>query len=333
VRVYGQDLDVVKREAQKVRDLVADIDGVVDPQVENQTDQPTLRVEVDLDKARRYGIKPGDVRRAEASLLQGIQVGSIFQDQKVFSVIVQGVPEIRRNVQDVRNLLIDRPDGGTVRLGDVADVTVEPTPAVIQRDAVSRRVDVEAGVDGAQPGRREGRHREPPAGPCGSRSSTTPRSSRRRPSKEIGSATMIGFASPPSSRRSAARRPRSQLGPWRAGRAGQPAGRDRGRRVWWRSVDGADLTLGRHRRLPVRSFGLAARNAVLMVGGLQARPARRGRADRARRQRGARARFHRSVGRHGGRAGLPGGAVRGDGLAGRPGDPAPDGPGRARAAW
>jgi Cu/Ag efflux pump CusA len=109
VRVFGQDLDVVKREARRCATWWPSVDGVVDPQVDDPTDQPTLRVEVDLDKARRYGIKPGDVRRAEASLLQGIQVGSVFQDQKVFSVIVMGVPEIRRNVQDVRNLLIDRP--------------------------------------------------------------------------------------------------------------------------------------------------------------------------------------------------------------------------------
>ena len=57
------------------------------------------------------------MRRAEAVLLQGIQVGSVFEEQKVFDVIVQGVPETRRSVANVRNLLIDRPDGGHVRLG------------------------------------------------------------------------------------------------------------------------------------------------------------------------------------------------------------------------
>jgi Cu/Ag efflux pump CusA len=103
---------------------------------------------VDLAKARSHRIKPGDVRRAEAALLQGIQVGSVFQQQKVFDVVVKGVPRTRRTVSDVRDLLIDRPGGGYVRLGEVADVRITPAPVAIQRDAVSRRVDVEAGVDG-----------------------------------------------------------------------------------------------------------------------------------------------------------------------------------------
>ena len=128
--------------------MLTGIDGVVDPRVELPAEQQTMEIEVDLAKARRYGIKPGDVRRAEATLLQGLQVGSIFQGQKVFDVIVQGEPGAYRNMASVRDLLIDRPGGGHVRIGDVADVRVGNTPAVIQRDGVSRRVDIEAGVSG-----------------------------------------------------------------------------------------------------------------------------------------------------------------------------------------
>jgi CzcA family heavy metal efflux pump len=147
-RVYGQNPDILRREANKVRQAMSEIDGVKNPQIELPRTQPTLEIEVDLDRAQRFGIKPGDVRRAEATLLQGLQVGSVFQQQKVFDVIVQGVAETRRSVEDVRNLLLDRPGGGHVRLGQVADVRVRPTPAVIERDAVSRRVDVEADVSG-----------------------------------------------------------------------------------------------------------------------------------------------------------------------------------------
>ena len=106
------------------------VDGVVDPRIVRAPLQPTLEIEVDLAKARRR-VKPGDVRRAEATLLQGIQVGSVFQKQKVFDVMVQGAPCIRRDVDAVRNLLIDRPGGGHVRLGQVADVRIAETPEVI----------------------------------------------------------------------------------------------------------------------------------------------------------------------------------------------------------
>ena len=148
VRLYGQNLAVLEREAAKVRGIVSRVDGVVAPRIERTPVQPTVEIETDLARAQRFGIKPGDVRRAEAALLQGIQVGSVFQQQKVFEVIVQGVPETRASVSSVRNLLVDRPGGGQVRLGQVADVRIVRTPIVIDRDAVSRRLDVEADVSG-----------------------------------------------------------------------------------------------------------------------------------------------------------------------------------------
>ena len=148
VRVFGQDSEILQQQAERVRDVIANVPGVTDPRVDLPMRQPTIEIEVDLDKAQSFGVSPGLVRRAGATLLQGIQVGSVFQEQKVFDVIVQGAPNTRENVDDVRNLLIDLPDGGHVRLGQVADVRIAETPAVIQRDAVSRRIDVEAGVSG-----------------------------------------------------------------------------------------------------------------------------------------------------------------------------------------
>jgi Cu/Ag efflux pump CusA len=148
VRLYGQNPDVLREQADRVQSLLAGVEGVVEPRVITTTSEPTVEIEVDLAKAQAAGVTPGDVRRAEATLLQGIQVGSVFEEQKVFDVIVQGVPGTRSSVENVRNLLIDRPEGGQVRLGEVADVRVVDRPSVIQRDAVSRRVDVVAGVDG-----------------------------------------------------------------------------------------------------------------------------------------------------------------------------------------
>ncbi len=144
VRLYGQNQEILHEQANRVQSVLAGIDGIVNPRVITTSTEPTVEIEVNLAKAQAAGISPGDVRRAEATLLQGIQVGSVFEEQKVFDVIVQGVPATRSSVQNVRNLLIDLPRGGQVRLGQVADVRVVDRPAVIQRDAVSRRVDVVA---------------------------------------------------------------------------------------------------------------------------------------------------------------------------------------------
>ncbi len=105
--------------------------------------EPTIEIEVDLDKARQYNIKPGDVRRTAATLLAGIEVGSIFEGQKIFDVVVWGVPDVRSSIESVKNLLVDIPASNrTVRIGDVADVREVPNPAVIKREKISRYLDV-----------------------------------------------------------------------------------------------------------------------------------------------------------------------------------------------
>jgi len=132
--------------------MLSQVDGVVDPRVETVATQPTVAIKVSLESGLRYGVKPGDVRRKVATLLSGIQVGSVFDQEKVFDVVVRAEPSARRSLSDVRRLLIDVPGGGHVRLGNVADVRIRPTPAVIQREASQRRIDVSANVSGRSVG-------------------------------------------------------------------------------------------------------------------------------------------------------------------------------------
>jgi CzcA family heavy metal efflux pump len=148
VRVFGKELNILRDKAQEVRQMLSGIRGVVAPRVDLPPDEPTVEIEVNLAAAQRYGIKPGDVRRVTATLLSGLQAGSLFEDQKVFDVVVWGTPALRTSVDSVRQLLLDTPDGGHVRLQDVADVRINPNPTVIRHDDVSRRVDIAADVRG-----------------------------------------------------------------------------------------------------------------------------------------------------------------------------------------
>ncbi|HEV8164730.1 MAG TPA: efflux RND transporter permease subunit, partial [Actinomycetota bacterium] len=109
-------------------------------------------VEVDLAKAKRYGLKPGDVRRAASTLVAGEEVADVFRDGKAYDVQVWSTPQTRSSVSDIRNLPIDTPNGGLVRLGDVASVRVKPTPNVVERANNSRRIDVGANVRGGDLG-------------------------------------------------------------------------------------------------------------------------------------------------------------------------------------
>ena len=131
VRVYGQDLAIASPRGEQGAAASCRRSTASSTRVwSSRSTQPTVEIEVDLDRARRFGIKPGDVRRAEATLIQGIHVGSVFEEQKVFDVVVEGVPATRRSVASVRNLLLDTPGGGHVRLGERRRRAGERPPVV-----------------------------------------------------------------------------------------------------------------------------------------------------------------------------------------------------------
>jgi Cu/Ag efflux pump CusA len=147
VRVYGHELEVMREKALEVSQALVGINGVVDVRADRPTEEPQVEIEVDLAAAEAHGIKPGDVRRQATTLLSGLQVGNLFEEQKVFDVVVWGVPEIRNSLTQIQELLIDTPSG-QVQLGEVAEVRIAPAPIIIKRDAVSRFIDVGANVRG-----------------------------------------------------------------------------------------------------------------------------------------------------------------------------------------
>jgi CzcA family heavy metal efflux pump len=142
VRLYGEDHETLRAEAAKLQKAISGVNGVASPRVILPAEEPSLEIEVDLATAQKYGIRPGDVRRAAAILVSGIHVGSIFEEQKIFDVVVWSEPELRRSVSDIENLLIDIPGGQQVPLGELADVRMVSSPTVIRREAVSPYLDI-----------------------------------------------------------------------------------------------------------------------------------------------------------------------------------------------
>ena len=148
VRIYGPELQTLRAKAEEVRQAMSGIEGIVDLHTELQVDIPHIQVKPDLAKIQFYGLKPGDIRRAAATLVAGNEVSDIHRDNKVYDVWVWSAPRIRNSVNAIRELLIDTPGGGHVRLEEVADVRILPTPNVVQRENQSRRISVEANVRG-----------------------------------------------------------------------------------------------------------------------------------------------------------------------------------------
>jgi Cu/Ag efflux pump CusA len=154
VRIYGNDNSVLNAKAQEVLGIISGVPGVDQPHVVSAQVAPAVEIEVSVAKAAKWGLKPGDVRRSAATLVAATIAGSLFENQKVYEVVVWGVPGVRQNLDTIRDLRIDAPVGGAgngptqVRLADVADVRLVPKAEVILHDQVSRAIDVVANVRG-----------------------------------------------------------------------------------------------------------------------------------------------------------------------------------------
>jgi Cu/Ag efflux pump CusA len=148
IRIYGQDLDVLREKAAEVEERLAEIPGLTDLHVEFLLDIPQVEVKVDLAKAQRYGLKPGDVRRAAAYMIAGEEAGDIHTTNRTYDVNVWSPPSRRDSLTDIYELPIDTPLGGQVRLADVAQVRIVPVPNAINRENLARRINVEAEVEG-----------------------------------------------------------------------------------------------------------------------------------------------------------------------------------------
>ena len=149
VRIFGSDLDVLREKAEEVRKVMAGVPGINDLKKELIVEIPHVQVTVDLERALPYGLKPGDVRRASATLMGGEEVGDIFVGGRTYDVQIWTTPEFRHSVSSIEDMLLDTPTGKRVRLKEVADIRVLPTPNVIKREESSRRIDVQANVKGA----------------------------------------------------------------------------------------------------------------------------------------------------------------------------------------
>ncbi|WP_207892264.1 efflux RND transporter permease subunit [Streptacidiphilus pinicola] len=146
VRVYGQDLAQMRSTAQSVLGQVSSVPGVVDPHMDLSVDTPQINVEVDLAKAAKYGLKPGDVRRQAATLVAGQEMGNVFENNQVYGVYVWSIPSVRENAGAIAALPLDTPSGGHIKLSDVASVKLGPDPYLITREDNSRYIDVGANV-------------------------------------------------------------------------------------------------------------------------------------------------------------------------------------------
>jgi len=148
VRVYGPDLEQLRKTAVEIESIIKPIEGVTTLKVEPQLLVPPIAIDLKPEAASQFGLTPGMLMNSVTTLVNGMQVGEMYRDQAIFPVVVVGEKKLRAGLATLGNLMIDTPSGAQVPLSSVASLTIVPAPNVIARESASRKLDVTYNVDG-----------------------------------------------------------------------------------------------------------------------------------------------------------------------------------------
>ncbi|QEG35872.1 efflux RND transporter permease subunit [Bythopirellula goksoeyrii] len=148
IKLFGDDLDELRRQAQGMQAAIADIEGIRDLQVEQQVIIPQLRIEADGQKLKAFGLRRSDVNEFVETAMQGEVVSQVLDGQRTFDLMVRMGEEFREDLNALKRLQIDLPGGGSVKLEDVARVYKAGGPNTVNREQVRRRIVVQCNVSG-----------------------------------------------------------------------------------------------------------------------------------------------------------------------------------------
>jgi CzcA family heavy metal efflux pump len=138
LKIFGEDLETLRRLAETARERLARVPGLVDLQIEKQVMIPQLRIQVDYERAALYGLTPAGVTQALETLANGRRVSQIVDGNRRFDVVMR-LSDQDRSMTGLRDLLIATP-AGHVPLGLFAEVTETDGPNQVQREGARRRI-------------------------------------------------------------------------------------------------------------------------------------------------------------------------------------------------
>lgn len=148
IKIFGPDLSTLLMTGNKIKDLISDIDGVVDVNVEQQTAAPELQIRAKRDVLANYGISMEEFNDFVTLAFSGERIADIYEGQRSFDLVLRLAPEYTGSIEGVRNALIDTDSGGKVPLSQLAEIISTSGPNSISRENVQRKLVVSANSSG-----------------------------------------------------------------------------------------------------------------------------------------------------------------------------------------
>ncbi|AFY36265.1 efflux RND transporter permease subunit [Calothrix sp. PCC 7507] len=148
VKIFGPDLEQLRTIGQQVDDVMKTVNGIVDLQLEPQIPIEQIQIKFNRPAASRYGLTIGKLSEIIETALNGRIVSQVLEKQQTFDLAVWLKPDARQNLDMIRNLLVDTPNGQKIPLAQVATIENGTGPNTINRENVSRLIVVSANANG-----------------------------------------------------------------------------------------------------------------------------------------------------------------------------------------
>ena len=146
IKVFGENLDILNAKAQKIKGLIRNVKGAADITVEKIVGLPQMNVSYNRSKIARYGLNIEDLNKIITMGFAGKTMGSVFEGEKRFDLVLRLQKEDRQDISNLKNLYIDTPSSEKIPLSELADITYQKGAAKISRDDTQRRIVVGVNV-------------------------------------------------------------------------------------------------------------------------------------------------------------------------------------------
>ncbi len=140
IKIFGEDLDILSKKGNEIKNLIENIKGAADVTVEKIVGLPQMNVTYDRAKIARYGLNIQDLNEMVSMGFSGRAVGSIYEGEKHFDLVVRLDQKNRKDIDNLKNLYVDVPSGGKIPLSELAEISYQKGAAKIARDDTRRRI-------------------------------------------------------------------------------------------------------------------------------------------------------------------------------------------------
>ena len=142
VKIFGDNMDTLSMEAEKLASMISGIPGIGDMKVEQVVGLPQIIVRYNRDRISADGMNIKDLNKAVKAAFAGEQAGTVYEGEKRFAMVVRLDQEHRNSIEDVRKLFVSLPSGRQIPLEQLADIRFEDGPQQIARDDGKRRITI-----------------------------------------------------------------------------------------------------------------------------------------------------------------------------------------------